>query len=92
MFQKLGVVNPYKNQSDQGRFELTQNPEDKMTVKVPMLRDIARTAPYFHDGKVETLEEAVSLMGSLQLGRNLDKKTVDDMVAFLKAMSHDDSL
>lgn len=63
-----------------------------MTVKVPMLRDIARTAPYFHDGKVTTLEEAVSLMGSLQLGRKLDQQTIDNMVAFLKAMSHDDSL
>ena len=92
MFQKLGVVNPYENQADQGRLELTQNPEDKMTVKVPMLRDIARTAPYFHDGKVTTLEEAVSLMGSLQLGRKLDQQTIDNMVAFLKAMSHDDSL
>lgn len=92
MFQKLGVVNPYENQSDQGRFELTKNPQDKMHMKVPMLRDVARTAPYFHDGQVKTLEDAVTKMASLQLGRDLNEKTVADIVAFLKSMNHDDSL
>ena len=57
-----------------------------------MLRDVARTAPYFHDGKIETLEEAVKTMSALQLGRELDDKTTADIVAFLKAMNHDSSL
>ena len=92
VYQKLGLVKPYENQGDQGRFDLTKNPADKMVFKVPMLRDVARTAPYFHDGKVETLENAVKLMAELQLGRKLDDKTVTDIVAFLKSMNHDSSL
>lgn len=92
MYQKLGLVKPYENQTDQGRFDLTNNPADKMVFKVPMLRDVARTAPYFHDGKVKSLEEAVTLMAELQLGRNLDKKTVSDIVAFLNSMNHSASL
>jgi len=92
VYQKLGLVKPYENQDDQGRFDLTHKPTDKMVFKVPMLRDVARTAPYFHDGKVETLEEAVKLMAELQLGRELDDKTITDIVAFLKSMNHDSSL
>ena len=92
VYQKLGLVKPYENQADQGRFDLTKKPADKMVFKVPMLRDVARTAPYFHDGKIETLEEAVKLMAELQLGRQLDDKTVSDIVAFLKSMNHNASL
>ena len=92
MYQKLGLVKPYDNQSDQGRFDLTQNAAEKMVFKVPMLRDVARTAPYFHDGKVKTLEEAVKTMAALQLGRELEQKTITDIVAFLKSMNHEHSL
>ena len=92
IYQKLGLVKPYENQDDQGRFDLTHKPTDKMVFKVPMLRDVARTAPYFHDGKVETLEEAVKLMAALQLGRDLDDQSIADIVAFLKSMNHDGSL
>lgn len=91
-YQKLGLVKPYANQADQGRFDLTNNPADKMSFKVPMLRDVARTAPYFHDGSVTTLAEAIKLMASLQLGRELDDKTTADIVAFLKSTNHDSSL
>ena len=91
-YQKLGLVKAYENQADQGRFDLTNKPADKMVFKVAMLRDVARTAPYFHDGKIETLEEAVKTMAALQLGRELDDKTTADIVAFLKAMNHDSSL
>lgn len=92
MYQKLGLLKPYANQADQGRFDLTQKESDRMMFKVPMLRDIERTAPYYHDGKVATLEEAVKQMASLQLGRDLDDKTTADIVAFLKSMTHDSSL
>lgn len=92
MYQKLGLVKPYSNQKDQGRFDLTNNPVEKMYFKVPMLRDVARTAPYFHDGSIKTLGEAVKQMASLQLGRELDDKTVADIVAFLGSMNHDASL
>ena len=88
MYQKVGLVKPYANQHDQGRFAVTKNAADKMVFKVPMLRDIARTAPYFHDGKVKTLEEAVSLMGELQLGKKLSKQEVSDITAFLNSLTH----
>ena len=91
-YQKLGLVKAYENQADQGRFDLTNKPADKMVFKVAMLRDVARTAPYFHDGKIETLEEAVKTMAALQLARELDDKTTADIVAFLKTMNHDSSL
>lgn len=92
MYQKMGLIKPYANQVDQGRFEVTKKESDKMMFKVPMLRDIERTAPYYHDGKVQTLEEAVKQMASLQLGRDLDDKTTDDIVAFLKSLTHDSTL
>lgn len=92
MYQKMGLIKPYANQVDQGRFEVTKKESDKMMFKVPMLRDIERTAPYYHDGKVQTLEEAVKQMASLQLGRDLDDKTTEDIVAFLKSLTHDSSL
>ncbi|TMM45722.1 cytochrome-c peroxidase [Colwellia ponticola] len=91
-YQKLGLVKPYTNQADQGRFDVTKNPGDKMFFKVPMLRDVARTAPYYHDGSVKTLTEAVQLMSSLQLGRDLDAQTTADIVAFLTSTNHDRSL
>lgn len=88
MYQKVGLIKPYANQHDQGRFAVTKNAADKMVFKVPMLRDIARTAPYFHDGKVKTLEEAVALMGELQLGKKLSKQEVSDITAFLNSLTH----
>jgi cytochrome c peroxidase len=92
LYQKLGLAAQYENQTDQGRFDLTNNVAEKMVFKVPMLRDVARTAPYFHDGKIKTLNEAVKTMAALQLGRTLDDKTTDDIVAFLTSMNHDPSL
>jgi cytochrome c peroxidase len=88
MYQKFGLVQPYANQADQGRFDLTGNAAEKMVFKVPMLRDVARTAPYFHDGSAKTLEESIKVMASLQLGRQLDDSTTADIAAFLKAMNH----
>lgn len=87
-YQKLGLVNAYANQKDQGRFDLTKNAADKMMFKVPMLRDVARTAPYFHDGSIATLDEAVKQMAWLQLGRKLDDKTTADISAFFTALNH----
>lgn len=88
MYQKMGLVNAYDNQADQGRYDLTKNPADKMYFKVPMLRDVARTAPYFHDGSVASLEQAVNKMAWLQLGVKLDAATNSDIVAFLTALNH----
>jgi cytochrome c peroxidase len=85
MFQKLGLVMPWQNTHDLGRFELTKQDSDKLVFKVPSLRNIEKTAPYYHDGSVATLEEAVRLMGRHQLGRELTPEQVASIVTFLKS-------
>ena len=87
MYQKLGLVNPWPNQKDQGRFGITKKEEDKMFFKVPSLRNIEKTGPYFHDGSVDTFEQAVVVMAKHQLGRELTKMQVYDIVAFLKTLT-----
>lgn len=86
-YMKLGLVNPYENQKDLGRFEVTKKEEDKMVFKVPSLRNIALTAPYFHDGSKATLKETVKAMGKLQLGVDIPENEVDSIVAFLNTLS-----
>jgi cytochrome c peroxidase len=71
MFQKVGVIIPWPNQTDRGRGELSHNPMDDMSFKVPGLRNVANTAPYFHDGSVTTLAVAIQMMARHQLGVSL---------------------
>jgi cytochrome c peroxidase len=85
-FQKLGLINDFKTK-DQGRFEVTKNPEDKQMFKVPSLRNVVHTGPYFHDGRVATLDKAIKLMGFHQLGIDLDDEDVKDIKAFLGSLS-----
>jgi len=82
MYQKLGLVHPYETE-DVGRKEVTGNDADAMMFKVPSLRNIDKTGPYFHDGKVATLDEAVKLMGWHQLGKKLTPPEVSAISAFL---------
>lgn len=89
MFQKLGLAKPWPKQDDLGRYEVTKNDADKMFFKVPSLRNVAKTAPYFHDGSVATLEEAVKNMAEYQLAKNLSDADVASIVTFLKALSGD---
>lgn len=86
MYQKLGLVKPYPTK-DQGRFEQTKNEADRLVFKVPSLRNIAKTGPYFHDGSIKTLPEAVSIMAEYQLGKKLDSQQVKDIVTFLNALT-----
>ncbi len=86
-FEPLGKENPYENKADQGLFDLTGNIEDRMFFKVAPLRNVALTAPYFHDGKIATLEEAIRQMGTLQLNEELDDRQVADLTAFLKSLT-----
>jgi len=86
-FEPLGKENPYPNQADQGLFEVSGQIEDRMYFKVAQLRNIALTAPYFHDGRIATLEEAIRQMGILQLNQDLDARQVSDIAAFLEALS-----
>ncbi len=86
--EKLGdqVPWPADRSQDLGRFEVTGDDGDRLVFAVPQLRNVARTAPYFHDGSVETLEEAVELMGRHQVGEELSEQTIQDVVAFLTAL------
>ncbi len=88
-FMKLGSVKAWEDQSDLGKFDLTKKDEDKLVFKVPSLRNVAKTAPYFHHGKVATLEEAVKLMASHQLGKDLKDEEVSSVVTFLSALTGD---
>jgi cytochrome c peroxidase len=85
-YHKVGLVNKYET-SDLGRFEVTKDESDKYKFKVPMLRNIELTYPYFHDGKQKTLEEAVKTMAWLQLGKELTDAEVKDITAFLKTLT-----
>ncbi|HXK18110.1 MAG TPA: cytochrome c peroxidase, partial [Polyangiaceae bacterium] len=87
MYQKVGVVEPWPNQKDQGRFETTKLDADRMMFKVPTLRNIAQTAPYFHDGSVPTLSLAVRTMGKHQLGLELADGEIAAIVAWLGSLT-----
>lgn len=87
-FQKFGLFGKYKTDSKaEGRAAVTGKEADRMNFKVPILRNIELTYPYFHDGAVWTLEEAVETMGRLQLGRDFSKEEVGKIVAFLKTLT-----
>lgn len=90
--QKFGLAKGYwlatgSNPVDQGRFSSTQKEEDRFVYRVAMLRNVAKTAPYFHDGSVATLDDAVRVMGEVQLGRRLPDADVLDIVAFLTSLT-----
>jgi len=72
---------------DQGRFGFTKDPVDLYVFKVPSLRNVAMTPPYFHDGSVATLGEAVKVMGRVQLGVTLDDAEIAEIVTFLGALT-----
>ncbi len=87
-FQKFGVHEPYKTESKaEGRFGVTGKDADRFMFKVPTLRNVELTYPYFHDGAAATLEEAVNVMGRLQLGRKFTKEENAKIVAFLKTLT-----
>lgn len=86
IFQKLGLVKPYPTK-DMGRFEVTKNEADKMMFKVPSLRNVTKTGPYFHDGSIPTLEQAVSTMAEYQLGKQLTQEQIKDIVTFLNSLT-----
>jgi cytochrome c peroxidase len=86
MYQKIGLVRPYETE-DVGRFSVTNAESDRFVFKVPSLRNVAETGPYFHDGSVATLEEATRLMASHQLGRDLTDVEVGKITTFLKTLT-----
>lgn len=98
MYQKFGIVQDYWTATgsneielfkgrDKGRFHDTKKEEDAFIFKVQQLRNVAVTPPYFHDGSVATLPEAVRVMAKVQLGRDLSDADVSDIVAFLETLT-----
>lgn len=89
-FQKMGVVEPYKTTNPaEGRSAVTGNDADRFNFKVPTLRNVELTYPYFHDGSADTLAQAVDVMGRLQLGRKFSDDENGKIVAFLKTLTGD---
>jgi cytochrome c peroxidase len=91
-FQKFGVVRAPEGLTDLGRFEVTKNEAHRFVFKVPSLRNIALTAPYFHDGSVWFLEEAVQIMADTQLGTKLSLADAASIATFLRSLDADPSL
>ncbi len=93
MFEALGAMQDYftarggVTKADLGRYNVTGKEKDKFVFKVPSLRNVALTAPYFHDGSAETLEQAVGVMAEYQLGQPLSQKDIADLVAFLNTLT-----
>jgi cytochrome c peroxidase len=92
MFQKFGVREDYwketgVSQPDKGRFDITKDPADLYFFKVPSLRNVAMTAPYFHDGSIKSLPEAVRIMAKVQLDESLTTAEIADLTAFLACLT-----
>ncbi|MBI1423348.1 MAG: c-type cytochrome [Gammaproteobacteria bacterium] len=92
MYQKFGLTEDYwkatgSKKIDKGRFDVTQDQADMYVFKVPSLRNVAMTPPYFHDGSVATLPQAVRIMAQVQLGKQLDDADVNEIVAFLDSLT-----
>ncbi|MBC54589.1 MAG: hypothetical protein CMQ34_12225 [Gammaproteobacteria bacterium] len=92
-YQQLGSASSYFVEhrvagiNDNGLFNRSLRDQDRHVFKVPTLHGIAETAPYFHDGSIETLEAAIEEMGEHQLGRVLSQQDIDDIAAFLQSLS-----
>ncbi len=92
MYQKFGVFEPYEKYTksqhiDEGRFAVTKNPSDKFVFKVPVLRNVAETPPYFHDGSVDKLADAVMIMAKIQLAKDLTKEQAGDIATFFVSLT-----
>ena len=86
-YERMGQVHAYADEKDLGRFDVTGAEDDRFVFKVPSLRNIALTGPYFHDGQAGTLADAVRQMARLQLDEELDTGQIDAIVAFLGSLT-----
>ncbi len=86
LYRKIGLINAYET-DDKGRVEVTGTEVDLYVFKVPSLRNVAKTGPWFHDGSVTKLSEAVKLMAHHQLGIELTRDEVGDIVVFLESLT-----
>lgn len=88
LFMKMGLVHPYPNKIDKGVAQVTGDPSDNYFFKVPSLRNILNTAPYFHDGAARTIEQAIEDTGWHQLGIKLSKKDVIAIKTFFHTLNN----
>ncbi|UCN00171.1 cytochrome-c peroxidase [Sulfurimonas sp. SWIR-19] len=86
LYNKFGIFNE-SNSEWLGRYNITHKERDKYFFKVPSLRNIARTAPYFHDGRTYDLKKAVEIMSQYQLGRHITKEEISKITAFLQSLN-----
>jgi cytochrome c peroxidase len=86
LYRKLGLIKPYETE-DAGRYDVTGNETDRGVFKVPSLRNITHTAPYFHDGSIATLDEAIRVMADHQLGKTLTDDQVASIKLFLESLT-----
>jgi cytochrome c peroxidase len=94
MFMKFGLFDDYYQQNNNnheylGRYNISKKESDRYVFRVPSLRLVTITAPYFHDGSVKTLAEAIKIMAKYQLGRSINEQHVNDIIAFLKTLPGD---
>ncbi len=88
MYQKFGVMKEYRDETNQlGRYNVTKNEVDKYYFKVPTLRNIELTAPYFHDSSEKCIKKAVEIMPEHQLGRQIKDDEIEKIVMFLKTLT-----
>jgi cytochrome c peroxidase len=87
MVQKLGRVQKWPDEHDRGRYELTKRDSDWMVFRVPSLRNVARTGPYFHDGSIVQLRVAVRMMARHQLGKELTPRQIRSIVLWLRSLT-----
>ncbi len=87
MYQKAGLVKPWPDTKDRGRYEITRRGVDWMVFRVPSLRNVAQTGPYFHDGSVSSLEEAVRMMARHQLAKELRDEEVRLIVLWFASLT-----
>ena len=88
-YQKLGIIKAWPDTSDTGREKVTKSEADRMVFKVPSLRNIDKTGPYYHNGKVATLAEAVSTMAEYQLGKTLTDAQIRSIITWLGTLTGD---
>jgi len=86
-YQKLGVMKPWPKQTDQGRYQVTKDDVDKMVFKVPSLRNIKKTGPYFHDGSVSTLDQAIRNMAVHQRGVELTDAQIKSIETWMGSLT-----
>jgi cytochrome c peroxidase len=92
MYERFGVFESYwkltkSEEIDEGRYGVTKTESDKYVFKVPVLRNVGRTAPYFHDGSVDELKEAVMIMGKIQMGKDLSNQQNEEIASFLHSLT-----